>query len=157
MSKIYLQSRDTYADVAQMDLASGAATMLSKNQDQAARDAAKTGFFASIDDKMVSLFRHDDQLYLQHDTELYPIESSVSASWELSKGADGKRTAVFVLQKGGSVLLKMEYPPFQQREPIAGDDTAGVDEEDYDFMIFVTAVLSDDKRRANTFAKPFNY
>lgn len=151
----YLQSKGKAGEAARLDSASGALEIVSVAQVPEAKSAPKFGSYDYVDRHVVGLFRQDGALWLRVDDVPVRIDDDVRARWELKRPPAGERRAVFQLERAGEIVLSLEYRPFGNRKLIPGDMTPFVDEEEYDFMIFVLSVLDNSERRAAIYQKPF--
>jgi hypothetical protein len=144
---IFLQQFSKFDCIGQLDLSTGAWHEYSKSAHPEIAAKPWTGVFEVIDKKRLCLFRWDRTLTMWAQGRIFAITDDVTSSWDLI----GVGRAVFRLEKNSKTTFELEFAPFQSRKPIPGDETPFVDEEDYDFLIFVHHVLSDPARRARIY------
>jgi hypothetical protein len=167
MTTFYLQRRNAFDDVAKLDSITGDPQILSKAATEEAKSATKVGWYCHVDERLVILCRLDGIPWLRIDDFAIPVDDDVHVFWDLAglPRQEGPRRdwrdlepgevavnpaarAVFRVEKAGEVILSFEHRPFQARKIFVGDNTPFVDEEDYDFMLFVWRVLENPGRRA---------
>jgi hypothetical protein len=153
----YLQAsgaRGGFDKVAKLDSPSGELAILSKAESPEARSAFKVGRFTYVDGRMVCLFRLDLELWVRVGDFVIRVDDEVRATWDVEgPRPSGPLRGRFRVERAGTTVLDFEHEPFQDRKIIPGDDTPFVDEEDYDFMLLISRVLGEPRRRAAFYLK----
>ena len=120
------------------------------------------GWFDRLGGAFVALYRSPDALVFHFDGRSYPIASGTRGELQLSDTErrqpflPGVGERVFRLYEGEVLLLSHRYQPGRHAERIA-DALNPIpawpkDEEDYDFLSFVHAVLAEPGRRERILA-----
>ena len=153
---IFLQNYKEFQTFCGYDEKNGEVEYYLKNEHPELNKQPKTGVFSEIDGKTVLFFRRNGILQLTIEKDVFSIDDDMRANWELKKNCEhNSPTAVFSLYQEEKKLKAIEYTPFLSRNIIPEDDSAFVDEEDYDFLIFIHNVLNDRKRRSSIYMEPF--
>ena len=153
---IFLQNYKEFQKFCGYDEKNGEVEYYLKNEHPELNKQPKAGAFSEIDGKAVLFFRRNGTLQLTIEKDMFAINDNMHANWELKKNCErNPPTAVFSLYEKERKLKAIEYTPFLSRNIIPEDNTAFVDEEDYDFFIFIHNVLNDRERRRSIYAKPF--
>jgi hypothetical protein len=140
---MFVQSNDSFNRVGNFDPRDGSLLEFERNEaPQELLSSPLAGHFAALGESEVVFFRQDDQLSLSVDGEIFPLLEGVKLEWENSHGLSRIR-----LRDGDSILRSIEYTAGPASyPPIEEDPTPFVEREDWDFGLFVHAVLEDSER-----------
>lgn len=139
---ILLQSKDVFEDILRINPLSGEMWELKRSDSPELAEEPINGTFANIGGKRLMFYRLEGGLRFSVDGEELAIDSDVGSSLE-SQG--GER--IFRLMKGGRELLRFDYKIEDLEEMIPGDITPFIEEEDFDFCLFVHHVLNNPEKR----------
>ena len=154
---IYLQCMNEFNKVAQLNPLSGKVVFFSKNKQPDEANQPKIGTFACVDDKIICFYRYNNELNIKINKDHFILSDSISSKWHIKEGATkSSLIAIFSILDNNKVLFNWEYSPFTSRKPLIGDDTSFIDEEDYDFCLFIHNVLCSKERRKGIYDKPFS-
>lgn len=142
---ILLQSQDKFDEVAELDPASGKLRWLSKEQ---ARSPHIQGHVSRLGNKVACLYRSDDgTLHFRIDNQVFPLNPGTFVSH--TKGRPNTLSVI----RGGTVLYKWVYTSPDIDPPLEFDPTPMVEEEDFDFGLFVSNVSRDPERREGIYRR----
>lgn len=150
---IYLQSKEEFDKIAKLNVETGEATYESKSNLTGDEKLLFSGTFAEVDSETVFFFRYDDKLLLKIKGESFLLHDNTTTNWEIRK--DNAIHAVFSIMEREKVIYEKKYRPFTSDMVIKNDLTAFVDEEDYDFFVFINNVLNSKERRRDIYRKKF--
>ncbi len=136
-----LESKDHFDQLAELDPDTGTYRFLSRKEQPELATTQSCGGYSLIDGTMVSLYRVDGVLYFRVGDQNFKLTDDVT-----SKLTREVNKQVFWLLEGGP-LFKFEYVPTDQDIPLSMDPTPFVEEEDFDFLLFVHNVLAEPGRR----------
>ena len=104
--------------------------------------ASIAGTFSIINAMMMSLHRIDGVLYFRSGNQEFEITDDIRSTLETRR-----KYRKFRLLKGNNLLVDVKYltPKFQR---LSFDPTPFVEEEDFDFLLFVHNVLTEPGRRS---------
>ena len=137
-----LQSTDEFDKLVELDLESGACQFLSRKEHPEISSLQPSGAFSILDDTMFSLYRNDSLLYFRAGNRVVELTDDVTSS--LTKK---NKIRAFQLVKNGEPEISLTYPAPELEVPLALDPTPFIEEEDFDFLMFVHNVLTDSNRR----------
>jgi hypothetical protein len=163
----YLRYNREADKVARLTSIKGDLEILSKKGSEEAQAAKIVGWYSYADERLVCLCRLDGVPWLRIDDLAIPVDDDVHVFWDLvgrpprQEGPKrdwrdikpGRVTVhpairgTFRVERAGKVVLAFEYRPFQEMAILAGDTTPFINEEDYDFMLFISRVLEEPGRR----------
>jgi hypothetical protein len=106
------------------------------------RNVTGDGWYAKLDSDVLALYRNVGALYLQHAGTTLVVDEHLSS--ELLKDVQSNVLRVF---KDGSLVYEIRYKRPNPWPPLERDLTAGVDDEQMDFGLFVHRVITDPARR----------
>ena len=136
---ILLQSKDEFDSLAELDLLTGQLTWHSKqtNPDLAKRPSC--GSISHVQGRVMALYAIDGNLHFWIDKEDFILADDVEVDFErLRNGSNHIR-----LLHDKTVLFDWMYEQPVIEPRLGVDTTAFVDEEDFDFGLFVFNVLND--------------
>ena len=144
--QITLQSQDKFAELARLSLDTGEVSFVSKHSDPALKAAVTSGGYSIVNGVMCSLYKVGGGLYLRVGEQALEITDEVEARLDRSP-----KKHTFQLLRDGKLLLEFIYSPPKSDIPLADDPTPFIEEEDFDFLLFVTNVLKDKSRRQRVY------
>lgn len=150
---IYLQSKELFNQFAKLNIETGEAHYENKSNLIEGEKILFSGTFSEVDNEAVFFFRHDGQLFLKIKDKTFLIHDYTTSNWEIMKS--NTIYAIFSISEGGKVIYKKKYRPFTSKKVIKDDLTAFVDEEDYDFFVFINNVLNSRERRTDIYKEKF--
>ena len=135
-----LASNDDFDQLAELDPNSGTYRLLSRKEHPEL--TSMSGGFSMIEGTMLSLHRRDDVLFFRVGEREFELTDDVTSTLTQE---DTDR--VFQLIRNGKSLVSFKYRPPAPEVPLNIDPTPFVEEEDFDFFLFVHEVLSTSGRR----------
>ncbi len=159
-----LMSADRAQEFAEFSPAAGALRCFdAAGADQPELQAGISGRYALVDGTRVLFYREGETLKLRLGGETYEVDADVTAGYErggaaaLIEQVPGRRLRkrlsrllgaenTFRLLRRGSVILTFTYAA-PLRELRVFDPTPFMDDEDFDFMLFVHNVINSAERR----------
>jgi hypothetical protein len=126
-----LNSFDRWSDVGEFTPTNGELTVLPRAD---APPAEPHGAYTYLAGTLTVFYRVDDDLYLRHGNQTIALTGAV-ASWQTGAGRARLQVDELVLA----------YQP--EPGPVEGDVTSFVEDEDFDFGLFIANVLNDPGRR----------
>jgi hypothetical protein len=139
---ILLQSNDSFDELGKLNLDTGEISFLSKSQNPQASCTLIQGHYAKVGDSLVCLYRFDDVLYLRIGELQFEITDRVLCY--LSRELNNRS---FKLISDGKELVNVVYTPVKPEIPLNRDPTPFIEEEDFDFMLFIHNVINNFDRR----------
>jgi hypothetical protein len=106
------------------------------------RGVSGDGWYAKLGTELLALYRDGGGLYLWYDGTTLLVDEHVYS--ELL--TDGK-SKTFRAFRDGSQVFEIRYEPRKPWPPLDRDLTAGVDDEQIDFGLFVHRIIQDPARR----------
>lgn len=140
-----LESKDDFDQLAELD-PNGTYLFLSRKQ-HPELTGSPSGGYSMVDGTMVSLYRMDGGLYFRVGEQEFQLTDDVTSTLTRE---DNKQ--VFRLVQDGSPLLIFGYTPQGNEIPLNIDPTPFVEEEDFDFLLFVHNVLTEGGRRRRVYS-----
>jgi hypothetical protein len=137
-----LQSQDAFDTLFELEAPTGPPKELSKSRDPALRAAHTAGTCSWVDGHFAAIYVRDRRLWVRVDSVEVCVDSDVTA--ELLRSQE---LSVFAIRKARMPLLQMQYRVPRIDPPLGVDPTPFIDQEDYDFPLFVSRILSDPARR----------
>lgn len=150
---IYLQSKEEFNRFAKLNMETGEAQYEDKSGLEDSERIYFSGTFSEVDNGAVFFYRYDSQLFLKLKEKTFPITDNTASSWEIRKS--DPIVAIFSISESGKLIYEKKYRPFASGNVIEGDMTAFVDEEDYDYLVFVNNVLNSKERRSDIYKEKF--
>ena len=139
---VLLQSQDRYDDLIELDTASGQITWHSVKNEPHLREGTIDGHFSKLDGKMAALLRENGVLHFRVNQLDVELSDDTEAVWERRPGLH-----TLTLTRDGKRILRLAYSPPVIDPPLEVDPTPFVEEEHFDFGLFVHNVLQDKGRR----------
>jgi hypothetical protein len=139
---VLLQSQDVFDELAEVNTETWQVSFLSKRQDPSLARKPVSGRYSIVDGEMCALYRLDNKLCLRVGEQTFEITDAVEA--RLNRQPD---IHIFQLLSNGNLLLEFTYSAPTLDVPLTDDPTPFVEEEDFDFPLFVNNVLHDTGRR----------
>lgn len=103
-----------------------------------------SGHFARLGDVLAVFYRNNDRLWIRLGDCVRELDSGRSSfHWERT----GPQTRRITLSDGGDEIVSVEYADRSGGIPLELDPTPFVEEEHFDFGLFVRNVLGDEGRR----------
>lgn len=141
---MYLEAFGRYPTVAEFDPASNYFSELNRLEDKVPPDARFWGYFDKLGGQLLLLYRVGEELFLRHNNQDNRIDDDVSASF--TEGAMNR----LLVTRGDETMVDITYPhPKEWRIPF--DTTPFVEDEDFDFGLFIANVLTEPGRRRRVF------
>ncbi len=144
-SALLIRCANSSSELAEFEPQTGKITVCSGEQLASPAPRPVRGSFARLDDHMVVLYRYEGQLHLRIDAS--DIELTQDTRAEFTKGSRNRLRVV----RAGLVLFALSYKPRRLQPPLDADMTPFVEEEDFDFGLFVYNVLNEQKRRERVY------
>lgn len=137
-----LQSKDEFDRLMELDPDTGAFRFLSRKEHPEISSVPASGAFSILNGTPLSLYRNDGLLYFRVGDRTIELRDDVTSSLT---NEDNNR--VFELLKNGQSKISITYRPPAHRVPLSADPTPFIEEEDFDFLLFVHNVLTKASRR----------
>jgi hypothetical protein len=137
-----LQSKDEFDEVMELDSITGRRQILSRKRNPEITSIRPSGGYSIVNGVLVCLYRVDSALYFRLGEEEFRITDDAASTFVRE---DGYR--VFQLVENGNLLVNFRYHLPVNEVPLSIDPTPFIDEEDFDFLLFVHNVLAQDERR----------
>jgi hypothetical protein len=139
---IVLHSMEQFDDLATMDVATGELTHYSRQTAPLLAARPIGGHFSSREQGFIALYRLHDVLHLRVDRTDVPLTGDVIVTLETA----GSRRTLRVL-RGDNTIFELEYERPKIDPPLEVDPTPFVEEEHFDFGLFVFNIMADPGRR----------
>ena len=137
-----LQSKDEFDEVMELDPITGRQQILSRKARPEITSIRPSGGYSIVNGVVVCLYRVDSALYFRLGEEEFKITDDASS---ILVRENGHR--LFQLIENGNLLVNFRYRCPANEVPLSIDPTPFIDEEDFDFLLFVHNVLAQDERR----------
>ena len=137
MRELLLQLSTRFSEIARFDPETTQYAFEARSDDL---PIALDGHCCLLDGVFVALYRLDQRLYLALDGHTIPLDESTKV---IVSGPSQARTLSVSHPNMGT--YKVDYPLTQEALP--GDTTAFVDQEDFDFGLFLSNVAADVERQ----------
>jgi hypothetical protein len=142
-----VQSHQSFDTVADYDPATQTFFAFSRRAEPARLSEPITGAYEILGGKRIVLYRRRNALYLDVDHRTIPLnEHSVDV-------LSAKSYRLLRISRGGNVVLELKYPAPVLDPPVAEDPTPFVQEEDFDFGLFLRNVSRDTARQSRMYAE----
>jgi|SRR5687768_8586684 len=136
-----LACQDIFDQLAELDLRDSSVRFLSRKQ-HPELSASVAGSFSIVNEMMVSLYRVHGGLYFRVGDQVFQVTDDTTSTLE----TDGKNRRFRLLERE-NVLVDLTYLTPELEIPLSIDPTPFVEEEDFDFLLFVHNVLTQPGRR----------
>lgn len=143
-----LQSKDDFDQLAELDPSTGTYRLVSRKEHPELTTIPPAGAYSVVNDTMLSLYRVDGLLYLRVGDQEFELTYDVTSTLTRE---DNNR--VFRLDRDGDSLIVFRYPTSVYEVPLSTDPTAFIEEEDFDFLLFVHKVLTETGRRNRVYSQ----
>lgn len=144
-----LLSHRSFDTVADYDPATGTITTFSRKTEPGRVSSRQgAGVFDNLGGRRVLLYRLAGVLYLQVDDQRITMEG-LAVEVHSAKG-----DRVLRVLADGAIVFELTYRPTHLDPPLSDDPTAFVEEEDFDFGVFLANVSRDRGRQARMYAEP---
>ncbi|MEK6334071.1 MAG: hypothetical protein AABM67_03920 [Acidobacteriota bacterium] len=143
-----LESKDVFDQLAEFDPNTGTYRLLSRKQHSELATTPPSGGYSIVDGTMLSLYRRDEVLYFRAGDREFRLTDDV-----ISKLTREDNSRVFQLIQDGNSLAVFRYAPPVLDVPMSADPTPFIEEEDFDFLLFVHRVLTDTGRRNRVYSQ----
>jgi len=137
-----LQSKDEFDKLMELDPDTGAYRFLSRKEHPEILSLRPSGAFSILNDTMFSLYRNDGLLYFRVGDRTVELTDDVTSAL-----TNENNNRIFQLIKNGKSEIYLTYLPPVHDIPLSADPTPFIEEEDFDFLLFVHKVLSKTSRR----------
>jgi hypothetical protein len=138
---IWLQSNEKYNVLAKYDHADGSYALVYKT-DLANKSAPNTdGIFSFLSSVFVAIYKYDQQLFLRIGGKSIPLTNDTV----VTVGGD-VNNRVLTIGTGGSCIVSLNYK-LDKKDEFINDPTPFIENEDFDFGIFLTNISMSDERK----------
>jgi hypothetical protein len=137
---MFLQSKGKFDEIAEL-LPQMGVRFLSKTS--MSGSVHTQGSYSRLDGRWLAIYVDEGKLMLRCDQEVFPVTATTRSVF---RRAEQKH--VFRLLDGERLLFCLEYTAPRIDPPLQFDPTAFVEEEDFDFALFLHNVLASPGRRA---------
>ena len=143
-----LQCQDEVDKLVDLNPDTGAYRFLSRKQHPELPSTWPSGAFSILNDTMLMLYRKDGVLYFRTGDRTVELADDITSS--LTK-ENSRR--VFQLIKNGKPEICVTYLPAVHDVPLSADPTPFIEEEDFDFLLFVHNILTTTGRRNRVYSE----
>jgi hypothetical protein len=147
---LLLQSKDRFDQVALLDTSTGQISWLQKSEVYTEPPLPIKGHIAQLRGRTLCLYREAGSLYFKVDSEVFELTEDTEVEFVHMEN-DLNRITIF---RKGVVLFTWTYERPIIHPPLKYDITPFVKEEDFDFCLFVSNVVSSSERRDRIYAVP---
>lgn len=144
---ILLQSKNKYHRLASLDIVSGRIEWRHRNKDFDPPIQSLQGSIGKIGKHILCLYKYDDVLHFRVDTKDFELTKDVTIGIENLRC---RRRRLSILKNGREIFEFTYFRPINPI-PLSLDPTPHIEEEDFDFGLFVYNVANDSQRRAVLF------
>lgn len=138
---IWLQCNECFNDVAEFDETAGTWRIIKRTSEGNDIPSRTDGFYSILSSVFCALYHSSGELFVQ----MGDVKVKLSNNVEIAvNGPPGKRC--LSLMVSGHEFAKHEYALISQR--IEGDPTAFVEDEDFDFGVFLSNIARTPKRQS---------
>jgi hypothetical protein len=141
-----IQRFDRFDRLADFDPNTGAYSEFIRPADLIAKS---TGQYGLIGDYMLILYRLGESLFIRVSDTVLELDERVSIRVERSLSHN-----TIAICRNDTILFQWNYQAGQQEVPIEDDPSAFVEEEDFDFALFLANISNDDARQLRLFKYP---
>ena len=141
---VWLQSNENYNTVGKLDPSTCELELFERNTLSDIEPEIIHGFFSDLGDLKIGVYGVSNVLYLVIDEQLVKLAHNDTIEVHGPRGARN----LCVLNNTDQVVAEVTYSLHQQPEPIPGDPTPFVSDEDFDIGLFASNVSRDPERRA---------
>ena len=137
-----LQSKDDFDKLVDLNPETGAYRFQSRKEHPDISSSWSSGAFSILNDTVFMLFRNNGLLYFHAGDRTIELADDVTSSL-----TNENNNRVFQLLKNGKPEICLKYLPPVHDIPLSADPTPFIEEEDFDFLLFVHNVLKKASRR----------
>ena len=137
-----LQSNDRFDELVEFDRDSGSYELLSSEENPKLSGVRIAGSYSRFGQTMVSLYRANGNLFLRIGDQEFEITADVYSTIEEDAGQ-----RIFRLFHKEALSIAFKYSTPVTEVPTQSDPTPFVEEEHFDFLLFVHHVLVQPDRR----------
>lgn len=137
-----LQSKDEFDALMELDAITGSHRILSRKQHPEITNTPVAGGYSVVDTIPACLYRRDNALYFRLGEDECQITDDVESVLAREDGY-----SLFQLVRNGKLLVDFKYRSSPPEVPLRIDPTPFIEEEDFDFLLFVHNVLEQADRR----------
>ena len=146
---IILQSHDQFDLIGRFDPSTFHIEKFSKNAQTSVQSFPIQGSFSEVEGRHTYLYRERGLLFFGLDDNLFEVtDDTIAVIERLNKNMNR-----FNLIQGSNILISVDYYRPKNFPPLGLDPTPFAEEEDYDFLLFVTNVLGDQGRRKRVYGQ----
>ncbi|MBD1558046.1 hypothetical protein HC752_13990 [Vibrio sp. S9_S30] len=139
---IWLQSNDKYDELAKYDHDSGRFTIASRNDLGGNTPSSTEGIYAIMSTVFVALYKFGQGLFFRIGEQCFPLTDDVIVT---VSGEDFNKRQLIV-KKAGKEIAHFNYV-LDSSKKFSGDPTPFVQNEDFDFGLFVSNISANEKRK----------
>ncbi|WP_445366009.1 hypothetical protein ACJJJB_07940 [Microbulbifer sp. ANSA001] len=138
---IWLQSNDKYNELAEYDHEEGTFTIVFRNGLGAKIPIKTVGTFAILSTVFVALYKFGQELYVRVGGQCIPLTDDVIVTV-----CGEVNSRLLTIKKAGVEVTSLNYT-LDVSKIIPGDSTPFVEDEDFDFGLFVSNIATSSKRK----------
>jgi hypothetical protein len=138
---VWLKSNDRFHEVVEFDPESGRWRQVTQSSNDDGTPLHTNGFYSFLSDVFCAIFRSGDQLLVQIGVKQIELTPDVKI---VVSGPPKFRQ--FSLAIGGLPVVSLTYD--SQWNPLEFDPTTCIEEEDFDFGLFLSNIAKDPQRQA---------
>ena len=146
---IYLQSVDYFDQLAELDTNTGQISLFLRHERPAALSQQIRGAFAQLQGRILCLYRQAGLLHFRVDNEDFELTENTEVKLE---HVEDDFNRITVLRDGVSLFTWTYQSPIVYPS-LEIDPTPFVEEEDFDFCLFVYKVAKDPARKENIYTR----
>jgi hypothetical protein len=136
-----VRSQDKFDEFADLDPATGFMQPFQVSGN-AAETIETSGWYSQLAGQLVSLFAFAGDLYLRLNEKPYRLDESRRVEYSRHENESN-----LTLLERGQIIATLSYAPVEISPPLDEDPTGFIDEEDFDFGLFLSNVLENPARR----------
>ena len=141
MKMLWLQSSEKFEELAEFNHKTGDYRVWFRSAPEFEAPEATEGFFAFLSSTFVALYRVGGELFLWVGSEVVHMADDVYVS--VGGRAENR---VLSVQKGGQKIISFKYS-LDLSDRISEDPTPFIDDEDFDFGLFVANISQSEERK----------
>jgi hypothetical protein len=143
-----LESKDEFDQLAELDPITGSYRLLSRRLHPELKTTPPSGGYSIVNDTMLALYRKDGVLYFRAGELEFKLTDDVSS--KLTREGNNR---VFQLHQDRNLLVDLRYSLPEPDIPLTIDPSPFIEEEDFDFFLFVHNVLTQTDRRLRVYSQ----
>lgn len=138
---IWLQSNNRYDEIAQYDHVMGAFSIFSRNNLGSKTPNTTQGMFSILSNVFVALYKYRQELFVRIGNQSIPLTNDVV----MAVSGDMKNR-LLTIKKEGKEIAHFNYE-LNDQKIFSEDMTPFIDDEDFDFGLFLSNISTNDKRK----------